>query len=547
MISDDPDDVVAALVEQYSAIEPVASLLCDRHDPDGHAFRFVGPVLEISNLTFGQLGQASSQLAAALHSCGLRRGDRIATLMDKSPDYVVALLAIWRIGAVHVPLFTAFAFAAIDLRLSGADAKAVIFDTKYRSKLRHEEGVTLAGRDIILIAAGGECEANEVSYNDLLKRENIPPVQPVAIGPDDPLIHIFTSGTTGKAKGVVVPKRALACFHAYGLFALDLREDDVYWNAADPGWAYGLYFAIILPMLLGQPSILLTCGFSADLTYEVARRLKVTNFAAAPTVYRAMMASELAQTRLELRCASSAGEPLTPDVIHWSATALGASVHDHYGQTETAMVINNHYHPALKADLKSGCMGRVMPGWTAEILDDASDTSQPSGRPGRLALDLSRSPFAWFSGYNGATLLESGKVSKDGRWYFTGDVAMRDPDGDFFFSARDDDVIIMAGYRIGPFDIESVLATHAAVRESAVIAVPDRIRGEVVEAYVVLNDAGDAGEALAAELQNWVKSRYAAHAYPRAIHFVKALPKTPSGKVQRFHLRRQRAEELGIS
>jgi acetyl-CoA synthetase len=261
-------------------------------------------------------------------------------------------------------------------------------------------------------------------------------------------------------------------------------------------------------------------------------------------VFRALRASGLAvPSGLQLRCLSSAGEPLTPEVNDWATSVLQLAVHDHYGQTETGMLINNHHHSSLRRPLKRGSMGRSMPGWKAAILRaDSNDPARP-GESGRVAIDLHSSPLAWFAGYVRDQERSAERFSSDGRWYFTGDAGSMDEEGDVYFSARDDDVIIMAGYRIGPFEVESVLAAHCVVAESAVLAAPDAVRGEVLEAFVVLR-AGHLGSAeLTAELQEWVKRRYAAHAYPRRVHYVDSLPRTPSGKVQRYVLRRQLREE----
>jgi acetyl-CoA synthetase len=364
---------------------------------------------------------------------------------------------------------------------------------------------------------------------------------PVVTSGDAPIIHVYTSGTTGRPKAVVVPVKALAAFQAYGEFALNLRHDDVFWNAADPGWAYGLYFGILSTLTTGVPSVLLQGGFSAESTYAVLSNQGVTNFTAAPTVYRSLRASTVAVPGgLRLRCASSAGEPLTPEVNAWAGEALGVFVHDHYGQTEAGMLINNHHHPLLKRPIKVGSMGQVMPGWSAVILREHEDVPAAAGEVGRLAMDSNSSPLAFFTGYLDDAAKSAEKFAGNGRWYLTGDIARVDSDGYYFFGSRDDDVIIMAGYRISPFEIESVLQSHPAVNESAVIAVPDPMRGEIMEAFIVLRDQADASQSLAKELQNWVKSKYAAHAYPRAIHFAVSLPKTPSGKIQRFVLRQQR-------
>jgi len=272
----------------------------------------------------------------------------------------------------------------------------------------------------------------------------------------------------------------------------------------------------------------------------------VTNFAAAPTVFRALRASGAKPKRtLKLRCASSAGEPLTPEIIEWSAEILRVPVHDHYGQTEAGMMINNHHHPALRQPLKAGSMGCAMPGWSAAILKPDAEVPAAPGATGRVAMDLARSPLAWFEGYANDPELSAGKFSADRRWYLTGDTGRLDDEGYFYFSARDDDVIIMAGYRIGPAEVESVLGAHSAVLESAVVAVPDAVRGEVLEAAVVLRAGHAPSDELTVELKDWVKKRYAAHAYPRHIHYLATLPRTPSGKIQRFILRRQLRDRSG--
>ncbi len=342
----------------------------------------------------------------------------------------------------------------------------------------------------------------------------------------------------------MVPLRALAAFRTYAELALNLLPSDLYWCAADPGWAYGLYFGILATFTTGTPSLLVEGGFVAERTLAILEEHHVTNFAAAPTIYRSLRNLDSSNaTTIRLRCASSAGEPLTPEVNDWAERALGVVVHDHYGQTETGMLINNHHHPELAIP---GSMGRVMPGWRAVVLHEDRDEPAPPGTPGRLAIELRHSPLAWFTGYSDDPAKSAEKFADSGRWYVTGDTAWIDEDDYVHFSSRDDDVIIMAGYRIGPFEIESVLASHPAVAESAAIAAPDAIRGEVLEAYVVLRKGHEASDALAHDLQSWVKHHYAAHAYPRVIHFVTALPKTPSGKVQRFVLKQQRRAELAI-
>lgn len=427
--------------------------------------------------------------------------------------------------------------------MTSSRCKFIVCDRSQRAKLDFPVSIDSAS-PWTLISVGG-ADAGALAYEDLLASD-AHAVPTAAVGGDGPIVQIYTSGTTGTPKGVAVPLRAVAAFLTYARYGLDIRENDVFWNAADPGWAYGLYYAVIAPLANGTRSVLLEAGFAADVTFEVLRRLGVTNFAAAPTVFRALRAAGSPPGDLNLRHASSAGEPLTPEVNEWSQSALGVVVHDHYGQTETGMLINNHHHPALRRPLKPGSMGVVMPGWNAVVLETDKDVPAAVGETGRLAIDLLASPLAWFEGYVGGPSRSAEKFSDDCRWYITGDTGFIDGEGCFHFSSRDDDVIIMAGYRIGPFEIESVLVSHPAVEECAAVAVPDSLRGEVLEVFVVLRKDCAASDTLTKELQEWVKRRYAAHAYPRRVHYVDSLPKTPSGKVQRFILRRKLRESSGV-
>ncbi|MEH0194345.1 AMP-binding protein [Caulobacter sp. CCNWLY153] len=528
----DPDTRVAQLIASYgNAGACAAHLLCDRHDADAVAFSIIGPDLVSTDLTYGELKRRSERFASSLGQLGVRPGDRVATLMTKSAELLVSLLAIWRLGAIHVPLFTAFGPAAIDFRLKASRARAVIVDP--------DQGLKLAELDLdgALVIATRLGVAGAHVWNAVLEGGNADFAAFVG-GGRAPLVEIYTSGTTGTPKGVHVPVQALASFQTYLEYGLDVRADDIYWNAADPGWAYGLYYGILAPLVAGRRSLLLTAPFSAELTLDVLERCKVTNFAAAPTVYRALRSSGL-NPQSSLRCASSAGEPLTPEVNLWAQEALGVEVHDHYGQTECGMMINNHQHPALRRDLTTGAMGRSMPGWRAVVLDAEADRIAAPDTNGRLAVELPESPLAWFEGYVGAAAKTAEKFSADGRWYLTGDVARTDREGCFYFGSRDDDVIIMAGYRIGPFEVESAMSLHPAILECAAVAIPDEVRGEVLEAVVVLRPGYAPSDGLTQEIQAQVKRGFAAHAFPRRVHYAAALPKTASGKVQRFVIREQ--------
>ena len=539
-----PSTRATELLSAYSPSDACAAeLLCDRHPADAVAFTLVEPDLSSTDITYGQLKERSERMARGLAELGVARGDRVATLMGKSEDLIAVLLGIWRLGAVHVPLFTAFATPAIALRLVASAAKVVVCDAGQRHKLDSSEDMP-QDRFWKIVVAG--CAASELAPGDqaLSDVAAAPPGYPAArMGGTAPLVKIFTSGTTGAPKAVHVPVLALAAFQIYIEYGLDVRPDDNFWNAADPGWAYGLYYGILGPLVTGRRSILLHAGFTPELSWKVLATYGVTNFAAAPTVYRALRAAEAdAPQGLSLRVCSSAGEPLNPEMVAWSERVLGVPIRDHYGQTELGMAIINGWHPDILRPVKPGSMGHPMPGWGAEVLLPDRDEVAPAGTPGRVAIDMAASPLMWFTAYGGAPSRTSDRYSPDGRWYYTGDAGLRDSEGYFFFSARDDDVIIMAGYRIGPFEVESVMLEHPDVIEVAVVGVPDELRGEVIEAFVVLRPGVGPTDELATALQQHVKQRYAAHAYPRSVHFLSELPKTPSGKVQRFVLRRHGQE-----
>ncbi|WP_254359563.1 AMP-binding protein [Microbacterium hominis] len=506
----------ADVVEEVAALERmfasptlnVAEVLCDAHPGDAVAFTLVDADAEVTPMTYAELATASRGLAAALSARGIGRGDRVAVLMGKRRELPIALLAIWRLGAVHVPLFTAFAPPAIEMRVRDSDAKLIITE--------HGQHAKVEGLGVETLLTGAE-------FDQLLESEE-GAESSTAVGGDGLIVQLYTSGTTGTPKAVGVPGRAIGAFVAYMRYGLDVGDDDTFWNAADPGWAYGLYYGIIGPLAIGKSNVLLAAGFSPELTATVIEKTGVTNFAAAPTVYRALKAGGLQLGATRLRRASSAGEPLTPDVTGWAPDALGVTVRDHYGQTEHGMVIVNAWHPQLSRDVRAGSMGQVLPGFAA-------------GTKGtEIVLATTGSPLLWFDGYLNAEEKTRERYTPDRQWYRTGDVGRHDGE-DFFFASRDDDVILAAGYRIGPFDVESIIVQHPDVVEAAVVGRPDELRGEVVEAYVVPAAGVERDDVLRDAIKQLVREQLGAYAYPRRVHFVDELPKTPSGKVQRFILR----------
>lgn len=511
----------------------VCQEICDRWaDGDKVGLYYEGAERPASSHTFAELKARAARFANFLTSQGIGKGDRVAALLPRTPELLVVILGTLRAGAVYQPLFTAFGPGAIEYRLERAGTKLVLTDSANRSKLGEVKGCP----PIMMV---GEASAGDFSFEEEMAKQS-ESFEPVIIGADDPFLQMFTSGTVGKAKGVAVPARAVLSFYVYMRYAIGLRPDDVYWNVADPGWAYGLYYAVVGPLLLGNATHFNEHGFTPDTTYHMIRKYGITNLAAAPTAYRMLMANDdvlAAGESLDLRVASSAGEPLNPEVISWVKRRLGCEVMDHYGQTETGMTCCNH-HDLKQSVVRVGSMGFSMPGHrVVSLTAEFKETTE--GEIGQLAVDVENSPLFFFPGYTWGE-----KDPFQGRYYLTGDVVINHGDGSYSFTGRDDDIITTAGYRVGPADVESTLLEHEAVAESGVVGKPDASRGAIIKAYVVIKSQFDATDELAEELKQMVRNRLSTHAFPREIEFVDELPKTPSGKIQRFILRNQAREEV---
>lgn len=304
-----------------------------------------------------------------------------------------------------------------------------------------------------------------------------------------------------------MPVRALASIHSYMYFSLDVRSDDVYWNVADPGWAYGCWYGLIGPLLLGQTILLRGKRFDVAEVLDTLTRHRVTNLAAAPTVYRALRAGGVPSAFAEqssLRAVSSAGEPLNAELLTWSRRYLGVPIHDHYGQSEIRMVVGHHHHPSVHGPLVPGSMGIPSPGYRVVVVNDRGE-EVGCGIDGELALDTQRSSLYWFRGYYKQPERTAERFRHGPRYYLTGDTARGEDDGHLRFISRADDVINSSGYRVGPVEVENALMAHSAVAEVAVVGTPDELRGEVLNAFVVttVGVASDAG--LAEELQTLVR------------------------------------------
>jgi acetyl-CoA synthetase len=500
---------------------------CDRWAADDRiALDWFGLDGARKTVSFAALQRDAARFANYLAAAGVKPGDVVAGLLPRIPELLIVALGAWRAGVIYQPLFTAFGPAAIETRVTaegGSKAKLIVTDVANRPKLDDVPDCPAA------LIVGGE----ENSFSSALATQS-DEFTPVMLKGDDPFVVLFTSGTTGKPKGVRYPLMLLLPVALYMLDAIDLRAADRFWNVADPGWAYGMLYALLGPLLRGHATTFYQGPFTVDSTVKIIAEQKITNLAAAPTAYRLLMAAgdeAMAPIAHQLRLASSAGEPLNPEVIRWAERVLHCPLADHYGQTELAMLVNNHH--GLSHAVKPGAAGLPLPGFELAVLDDNLKPVAPN-TPGILAVHRTRSPLYSFAGY-----WKADSPCLQGDWYLTGDTMLQDEDGHFFFVGRGDDIITSAGYRIGPFDVESAIMEHPAVAEVAVVGKPDPQRTEIVKAFIVLRAGHEGTEQLKADIQTLVRTRLAAHAYPREIAFIAALPKTPSGKVQRFILRRE--------
>ena len=463
---------------------------------------------ECSQWTFEQLAQAAGKLANYLQSLGLKTGDCIAGLLPRTPELLITILATWRIGAIYQPLFTAFESKAIEHRVATANTQLIITNIEQLPKLN---GIELP--HILTVHPQDFATTKHADFWQELESQSAE-CAPVMMSFADNFLMMFTSGTTGLAKSVPVPLKAILAFKEYMRHAVDLREDDSFWNLADPGWAYGLYYGIAGPLGLGHSIIMDERAFSVDHALEIIQKYQVSNLTGSPTAFRMFFGfKEKFNTSIKdhLRAVSSAGEPLTPEVIHWFNHDLNVNIYDQYGQTELGMVIGNHH--ALTHAIKVGSAGFANPGHRFAVLNQDNQEVE-RGEIGTLAIDFSQSPLTWFKGYGG-----NNRKSFVGHYYLTGDTVRLNELGGVDFIGRADDVITTSGYRVGPFDVESTLLECVEVLESAVIGKPDPERTEIVKAFIVLKPQFKGCQQLNAKLQEYVRSRLSKHSYPREIEF----------------------------
>jgi acyl-coenzyme A synthetase/AMP-(fatty) acid ligase len=453
--------------------------------------------------TFGEVSQLSARLAGRLAREGVGRGEVVMMLIGNRPEWVLCMLACFRLGAVALPCNEQLRAGDLRLRLNAARPRLIVADERNRAELE---------------AARPSCPVLTVPDPALFAADPAPAVELTAV---DPCLITFTSGTTGEPKGVVHGQRYLTGQRLQAEHWLDARPGELVWCTAASGWSKSARNAFIAPWLRGAAALLHDQRFNPAERLEILARERVNVLCMAPTEYRVIAKRHTLTPLPALRALVAAGEALNPEVLAVFRDGLGLEIRDGYGQTETGQLTANP--PGRPA--RPGSMGRPLPGVTLAVRD------------GELVLVDPRSDPTFFIGYLGSTDAGGERETMEQRPWHTGDRVHSDEDGYLYFEGRADDLIISAGYRIGPFEVESALVSHPAVAEAAVVAAPDEERGSVVRAVVVLREGFAPGERLARELQEHVKAQTAPYKYPRIVDFASELPKTASGKVVRSRLR----------
>lgn len=526
----------------------IAHEAVDRHAAgplaDKVALRWIGKAGARRDLTYADLRDETNRFANALAALGVEAGERVFVLMGRLPELHVAVLGALKARCVVTPLFSAFGPEPIAMRMQLGDARVLVTTPAlYARKVAGIRDQLPGLAHVILV---GEDPPEGPGLHDWSSL--VTPASPAyTIAPTDPedmaLLH-FTSGTTGRPKGAIHVHQAVVAHHVTGRYALDLHDDDVFWCTADPGWVTGTSYGIIAPLTNGVTSLVVEAEFDAELWYEVLELERVSVWYTAPTAIRMMMrqSTDAGKNRdlAALRFMASVGEPLNPEAVTWGMKAFGLPFHDNWWQTETGGIMIANF---AALDIRPGSMGKPLPGIEAAIVTRRADgTVEPLPAPlveGELALRK-----GWPSMMRGY-LNEDERYRKcfSGDWYLTGDLAMRDADGYFWFVGRADDVIKSAGHLIGPFEVESVLMEHPAVAEAAVIGKPDPTVGELVKAFVILRPGHAADEATRREILGHARKRLGAVVAPKEVDFCATLPRTRSGKIMRRLLK---ARELGL-
>ncbi|MBJ7884815.1 acetate--CoA ligase [Bacillaceae bacterium HSR45] len=475
--------------------------------------------------TFEDMKKYSNKAANVLkNEADVKKGDRVFIFMSRTPELYFAFLGILKIGAIVGPLFEAFMEKAVADRLENSEAKVIITNKALlpripKDKLPHLEKIVVVDDDV---------EEGYVDFNRSFK-EASEDFEIEWLNEDDGLILHYTSGSTGQPKGVLHVQKAMLVHYISGKYVLDLQDDDVYWCTADPGWVTGTSYGVFAPWLNGVTNCIVGGRFSPEQWYKMIQDFKVTVWYTAPTALRMLMsAGDDVVDKYDLsslRSILSVGEPLNPEVIKWSKDVFHKRLLDTWWMTETGghMIVN---YPAM--DIKLGSMGKPLPGIEAAIVDDEGNELPPN-RMGNLAIKKGW-PSMMHAIWKNPEKYDSYFI---GDWYVSGDSAYKDEDGYYWFQGRVDDVIMTAGERVGPFEVESKLVEHEAVAEAGVIGKPDPVRGEIIKAFVALREGYEPSDELKQSIKQFVKEGLSAHSAPREIEFKDKLPKTRSGKIMR--------------
>lgn len=509
-----------------------ASDVFDKWEPSSLAMYWVDDDGNEEKRTFGELTAASNRTANMLKSLGVKKGDVVVVILARLIEWWEINLACLRLGAVISPGTTQLTSKDIKYRFEAAEAACIITDSANAPKVDAVRAECPMVKSFVIV---GDKRDGWVNYGDAVAAAS-PEFTCEKTRSDENAILYFTSGTTGYPKMTAHTHVTYPMGHyVTGKYWLDLATSDLHWNLSDTGWAKAAWSSFYGPWNCGAAIFVHHASkFDVKKTLEYLGKYPVTTLCGPPTAYRMMVLEDLSQYKFPtLRHCVGAGEPLNPEIIDVWEQATGLKIRDGYGQTESCILAGTF--PPL--EVKAGSMGKPAPGMDVRVIDDEGK-EVPRGQEGDIAVRVKPNrPVGLFKEYWKNPEKTAGVYRGD--FYVTGDRAIQDEDGYLWFVGRADDVILASGYRIGPFEVESALIEHPAVAESAVVSSPDETRGEVVKAFIILAPGYQGSDALAKELQDYVKKVTAPYKYPRKIEFVDALPKTVSGKIRRIELREQ--------
>jgi acetyl-CoA synthetase len=497
----------------------IAADVCDKHPRDKLAMIHEDAGGNVRRVTWGELQDISIRFANVLVAHGVERGDRVAMLLPATPETAAAFFGTWKVGAILLSMSVLYGDEGIRHRLTDSQAKVLVTNAANADRIERSLVEHVLVLDDELLAKGSD------SFTC------------VDTAADDPAQLYYSSGTTGLAKGILHAHRYILA-HEEFLYCHDVRDGELFHGMGEWAWAAGIC-PLIGPWRLGavQAVYQREGGFNPGNQLAFLSKHEVTNVFATPTAIRSMMSITDAGTRYpqKFRIVCSAGEPLNPEAIRWFRDQYGVTVLDFYGLTESYPLCANF--PFM--EVREGSMGRPMPGWEVAILDE-DERPVPRGERGEICLKARSNPHYPLGYWNRPP--EDSEEVFGGDWFHTKDAARQDEDGYYWYEGRADDVIISAGYRIGPFEVESACLEHPAVAEAAAVASPDERRGMVVKAFVVLAAGHEPSDQLAEEIKAYVREHHSAYAYPRLIEFVDDLPKTLTGKIRRIELRQREQE-----